>query len=45
MDTMYSIPDNTNASEVVIDKNVVLKKTQPKIINKGEPNQQIENLI
>ena len=32
LDTMYSIPDNKNASEVIIDKNVVLKKTKPEIV-------------
>ena len=32
LDTMYSIPDNKNASEVIIDKNVVLKKTKPEVI-------------
>ncbi|MBR1944612.1 MAG: ATP-dependent Clp protease ATP-binding subunit ClpX [Alphaproteobacteria bacterium] len=33
LDTMYSVPDNANASEVIIDKDTVLKKTQPKIIH------------
>ena len=41
LDTMYSVPDNTNAAEVIIDKNVVLKKTKPKIINKA-PEQKLD---
>ncbi len=39
LDTMYSVPDNKEASEVIIDKNVVLKKSKPKVINKiQKPN-------
>lgn len=40
LDIMYSIPDNSEASEVVIDKDVVLKKTKPKIINKKKEEEQ-----
>ena len=40
LDTMYSVPDNSEASEVVIDKDVVLKKTKPKIINKIKEEEQ-----
>lgn len=38
LDTMYNIPDDNNISEVIINKDTVLKKTKPKVINKDMNN-------
>lgn len=35
LDTMYNIPDDNNISEVIINKDTVLKKTKPKVITKN----------
>ena len=38
LDTMYSIPDNPNAREVIIDKSTIVERTAPKIIEREIPS-------